>query len=82
MFMYLWRFAKLTSSTILGHLPYLVWLNADLCKLALNLSKCGSLTLTFVNEFVKWPRLPYLIGWLKLGHPGWHIFKLIAKRQQ
>ena len=82
MFMYLWRFAKLTSSTILGHLPYLVWLDADLCKLALNLSKCGSLTLTFVNEFVKWPRLPYLIGWLKLGHPGWQIFKLIAKRQQ
>ena len=39
MFMYSWRtFAKLKSSTctIIDHHPYLVWLDADLCKLALN----------------------------------------------
>ena len=39
MFMYSWRFAKLKSSTrtLIDHLPYLVYLDADLCKLALNL---------------------------------------------
>ena len=39
-------------------------------------------TLTFVNEFVKWSRPLNSIGRLKLGHPGWQLFKLIAKRQQ
>ena len=40
MFIYSWRFAKLKSSTIIDHLPYryLVRLDADLCKLALNLT--------------------------------------------
>ena len=40
MFMCTWRFAKLKSSTctIIDHLPDLVWLDADLCKLALNLT--------------------------------------------
>ena len=37
MFMYSWRFAKLISSTVRDHIPYLVWLDADLCKLALYL---------------------------------------------
>ena len=36
----------------------------------------------FVNEFVKWPRPLNSIGRLKLGHPGWQLFKLVAKRQQ
>ena len=40
------------------------------------------ISLTFVNEFVKWPRPLNLIGRLKLGHPGWQLFKLVAKRQQ
>ena len=39
-------------------------------------------TLIFVNEFVKWPRPLNSIGRLKLGHPGWQLFKLMAKRQQ
>ena len=36
-------------------------------------------TLTFVNEFVKWSRPLNSIGWLEIGHPGWHFSKPVLE---